>query len=397
MKSNQILTVWTLSLGLLLAVGRLWVMSPAPSAAQAAGNGAPQGQMMMVTLTPSKDNTLYDPDGTLSNGQGPNFFAGRTGGNPPNPPGGRVLRSVMAFDIAGSGIPAGSTINSVSLRLNVSSAQVGSRNVELHRLTADWGEGASNAGIPTPPGGIWANAQTNDATWTHRFFNTTTWTTPGGDFVATASAVTAVNFIGPYTWSTAQMASDVQGWLDNPATNFGWLLKIDNETPLHTAKRFDSRQNGTAANRPALTITYTPPLTPQPNLILSKTVSSAAPNPGEQIIYTIVVLNNGTAPATNAVISDSRPAGLTFGTITLDPPGAGVIGTPPTLVTGLTLMSPSGRITVTVPATVSASVTRGSALVNTAAVTSAEVTNPVTDSATITIAALKVFLPLILK
>ena len=43
-------------------------------------------------------------------------------------------------------------------------------------------------------------------------------------------------------------------WLDEPASNFGWLLR-GNEDASPTAKRFHSRQS---ANPPTLVVTYTP-------------------------------------------------------------------------------------------------------------------------------------------
>ena len=52
--------------------------------------------------------------------------------------------------------------------------------------------------------------------------------------------------------------NDVQGWLDNPSSNFGWLLQ-GNESTSPTTKRFDTKENGTVANRPMLTVNYTPP------------------------------------------------------------------------------------------------------------------------------------------
>ena len=132
-----------------------------------------------IVLGPSKDNTLYESTSAtsqLSNGAGPTFFVGETGGR-----GGDALRrGVIAFDIA-SNIPAGSTINSVTLSLHVvrdSVAATANESVELHRLSADWGEGTSNAGADR--GGVGAPATTNDATWLYRFFNTTTWANPGG-------------------------------------------------------------------------------------------------------------------------------------------------------------------------------------------------------------------------
>jgi serine protease len=51
------------------------------------------------------------------------------------------------------------------------------------------------------------------------------------------------------------MVADVQSWLDNPATNFGWLVLGDESTGT-TAKRFDSRES---TSPPVLTIEYTEP------------------------------------------------------------------------------------------------------------------------------------------
>jgi hypothetical protein len=50
--------------------------------------------------------------------------------------------------------------------------------------------------------------------------------------------------------------ADVQGWVNQPATNFGWLVQ-GNEITLQSVKRFDSREAG-AATRPQLTVVYTP-------------------------------------------------------------------------------------------------------------------------------------------
>lgn len=85
------------------------------------------------------------------------------------------------------------------------------------------------------------------------------WQTAGGDFSGTTSATTQVAGIGYYTWgSTSQMVADVQAWLDNPSMNFGWIF-VGNENQPQTAKRFDSRETTAAANRPLLTVTFTPP------------------------------------------------------------------------------------------------------------------------------------------
>jgi hypothetical protein len=66
-----------------------------------------------------------------------------------------------------------------------------------------------------------------------------------------------VGSFGPVTWtSTPRVVQDVQGWIANPASNFGWAV-IGNETTLATAKEFNSREG--FSGRPALTITYSVP------------------------------------------------------------------------------------------------------------------------------------------
>ena len=199
----------------------------------------------IINITPSKDNTLYEYDpaeGDFSNALGFHFFTGETGM-------GEFRRGVLAFDIAGT-IPAGSTITGVTLAMNMSKTPVSTAyTVELHKLLADWGEGTSDA--PDEEGGG-APATPNDATWRHRFFDTIFWTNQGGDFSATVSASQSVGVIGQYTWTSAQMVADVQSWLDNPGSNFGWLV-LGDESTIATAKRFDTRES---ASPPVLTIQY---------------------------------------------------------------------------------------------------------------------------------------------
>jgi hypothetical protein len=82
------------------------------------------------------------------------------------------------------------------------------------------------------------------------------WDEAGGDLTSDASATAVVGEIGSYTWSsTSAPVADVQSWLDNPDSNFGWLV-LGDETGNRTTKRFDSRENESEENRPVLTIKY---------------------------------------------------------------------------------------------------------------------------------------------
>jgi hypothetical protein len=194
-------------------------------------------------LSPQKDNTLYeDSSGQLSNGQGIYLFDGKTGTN-------LLRRGLIAFDF--TSIPAKATITGATLSMYLSQVNGGPQAVSLSPVLVDWGEGASDAG---DPGGQGATAQPGDATWLHTFYNASFWTTPGGDFSATQSATTLVSTLDTtYTWSGSGLVADVQAWVSNPASNFGWVIR-GNEITGGNAQRFNSREN--SINPPQLTVTY---------------------------------------------------------------------------------------------------------------------------------------------
>jgi len=208
----------------------------------------------MVTLVPARDATLIESTtGNFANGSGPALFAGRIAASSQF-----LRRSVLAFDVAGA-VPRGSTVISVRLAMNVSSTNPGPAEIRLHRVLADWGEGASFA-----TGGGGAPALPGDTTWLHRFYDDTLWTHPGGDFDPSPRAATIVEEAGPCTWGpTPAMAADVQSWLDDPAHAFGWIVLGDESRP-QTVRRFDSREAPDWTLRPALEIEYEPPCVPLP-------------------------------------------------------------------------------------------------------------------------------------
>jgi predicted lipoprotein with Yx(FWY)xxD motif len=201
-----------------------------------------------LTLSPSRDATLYqDPAGAFGSGAGEYLFTGNNNQ-------GLSRRALIGFDLAGS-IPPGATIKSVSLTLNMSRTVGGAGLVELRRVLADWGEGASD---PSANEGGGTFAEPGDVTWIHRNYDTARWQSPGGDFSPEASASATVDGAGTYTWGPApQLAADVQAWLDDPSANFGWLL-LGNESGNQTAKRFDSRESLEDKDRPKLTVEFTP-------------------------------------------------------------------------------------------------------------------------------------------
>ena len=199
-----------------------------------------------VMINPVKDNTLYkSSDGSVSNGMGGHLFSGTNNE-------GNIRRTVIAFDVA-SNIPTGFTISNVSLRLNMTRTAGGPAPISLHKISADWGQGSSDA-EGNEGGG--ADSASGDATWLHRFFDAETWDNAGGDFSPKPSATVEVGDRGPYVWGpTSEMAADVQSWLDNPASDFGWIL-IGDESSNQTTKRFNSAENSITASRPVLVVEF---------------------------------------------------------------------------------------------------------------------------------------------
>lgn len=240
----------------------------------------------VITIGVSRDATIFSNNVNNSNVAGPGVFAGTNSNNSPR-------RSLLEFDIAGS-LPANAIITGVELKLTLGQVAgsggggAGGNPVDrifsFYRLLADWGQnltpilpatatGASATAIGGTGQGFPANP--GDVTWNESFYQQTSWTTPGGDFAATASVTLAVPASAPppgtvFTWpSTPALVADVQQWYDNPNSNYGWLLKNDIETGMQGFFSFYSREwsdraenLGTPASNaeeePMLTITYVP-------------------------------------------------------------------------------------------------------------------------------------------
>lgn len=201
-----------------------------------------------VVLEPVRDGTLYeDANGALANGAGTLFFSGRNNSS-------LARRATFAFDLAS--IPAGSFVTSASLELTSTGGTSGSVVTQsLHRILASWTEGTSVAGGSQGGG---AASTTGDATWIHRSYATTTWTSAGGDYAASATASFGVGVPAAYVVPTSSaLVADVQGWIAQPSSNHGWLLRSP-ETTNGTVKMFASREATTSTQRPRLTITYVP-------------------------------------------------------------------------------------------------------------------------------------------
>eukprot|EP00049_Salpingoeca_infusionum_P024310 m.15602 g.15602 ORF g.15602 m.15602 type:complete len:935 (-) comp6677_c0_seq1:468-3272(-) len=200
----------------------------------------------VIQIQSSRDNTLIEPAGTevLSNALSIGVYVGKIAT-------GTLRRGLYYFDVS-SKIPAGATVHSATLFLWLEKSRTPLPYITtVHKLLADWGEGTSSQA-----GGQGAEATTNDATWVYAKYPTTPWSSPGGDYVSAASSSAATDFALKY-FNFTGLENDVSAWLNDPTSNFGWLLK-GNEDISQSARQYGSREIQ-ADRRPYLEVDFTPP------------------------------------------------------------------------------------------------------------------------------------------
>lgn len=156
-------------------------------------------------------------------------------------------RGLFRFSLVG--IPTNATITGASLHLISTGGSRSAYNHGLHRLLKDWNE--------------------SEATWNLRLLPSTGWVAGGGqeddDYLSTPSAIAPID-IAPTTndFSSPGMVADVQLWVSDPATNFGWMvIAVDGQ--LGSGKQLGSREN--LAAQPFLAVEYTLPSAPGAALI----------------------------------------------------------------------------------------------------------------------------------
>lgn len=212
-----------------------------------------------VTLFPVADATLIELWPSNSFGAGHWIASGTTQNGNSN-------RALLKFDVAAA-IPAGSTITDVGLYVTVTRDPVDGYNPSpssLRRMLRPWGEGANPTPVISPGFGL--PALPGDATWSHASWGTNAWTIPGGlegvDYSAAISTTTEIAEARttPYFFESGGTIADVQFWLDYPESNFGWMLKAEDELSRFTARRFGSRELEDPGESPQLVITYLLPV-----------------------------------------------------------------------------------------------------------------------------------------
>jgi hypothetical protein len=192
-----------------------------------------------TSIIPSADTTLIGIAPTNNNGAQAWVLCGRIQIN-------YVNRGLFKFDL--TWLPTNAVIRSAAVVLEVikvpDEPPVNS-TFGLHRMLRPWGEGDNVAGM-FPGQGSPANA--GEATYLCAFFPTNYWSAPGAaegvDFSSVESSFQYIGGVGTYHFEfTPELVDDVRGWVNDPDSNFGWLLKSNNEETIFTARRFASREN----------------------------------------------------------------------------------------------------------------------------------------------------------
>ncbi len=202
-----------------------------------------------ITIPADADTTIYESVSASNFGARATMQAGASSSANAR------ARALLSFNV-GAAVPPGATILAARLTVTATDAPAvaqSTQSFELRRVARPWSEGVQSAA----GGGA---AAVNDATWSHRLFPNSAWSSPGGvagtDVAAAVSAVLAVGNAGAYrTASGVPLVADVQAWLDRPEDNYGWMLLGQNESTALTARTFASREDPLRA--PALEVEYT--------------------------------------------------------------------------------------------------------------------------------------------
>ncbi len=230
-------------------------------------------------------------------------------------PDGMIVRSHVRFDV--SAIPSGTIINSAVLQVylvNSYDFPNTTRTITTYRISSSWAE------------------------------SSVTWNTRPSFAEAYGSAPVTHGALGWYSFDVTNL---VQGWVNDTLPNYGIMLRGPEVSgPDSSWKGFSTREG---SNSPQLVITKTVPTL---NLVPQKTVDRAQVEAGETLTYTISVLNNGTANAPGARLTDTLPISMSLlgGSLTANSGSAGASGQVITWA-GAIAISQTVRITYSVALT----------------------------------------------
>ncbi len=212
------------------------------------GAAVPAFSQITITLNPTADAGIRSTF-TSNNGSSGEMLAGMVTSAD-------IIRSVLAFDL--SSIPAGATIHSVSLRLVTTTTDTGSTattnlTFNLHQLTQSF----------TSSGVTWYNREGTPSATPTLAAQPNPWSTLGGTF----NSATVLSSISANPTTVAGGTAFIFDTGGNFTSAVGsaigdmiyLIAKLENEGgSSRNLLRFNTVEATTVANRPQLTITYTP-------------------------------------------------------------------------------------------------------------------------------------------
>jgi hypothetical protein len=151
---------------------------------------------------------------------------------------GKSIEGLLRFDL--SSIPAGSTVTSASLSINVTNRTSGA-GYDLYALSRAW----------TPSQATWNSATTGTA-----------WGAGGARSTSDRSA-TSIGTLTPTTTGTTTVTLNAAGlaqlnaWIADPSKNYGFIVDTPSDPD---GLIFDSSKAPTASSRPKLSVNYAPPV-----------------------------------------------------------------------------------------------------------------------------------------
>ncbi len=197
------------------------------------GAGGTCGQSVTLVATADSNINAASPSSNYGTVAEVNIVRGGTASSE---------RALFLFDF--SPIPSGVTIKSAALELTIVNNPGLDKTIAVHRVAQ-----TSNRS--------WVESQ---VTW-QEYETGSSWTAPGGDFVATPTDTELVSGSAVATSVvTFQVLSDAQSFYTTPSTNFGWLIKDSLEPAASTGEHvfFATRENATADYAPKLVLEYCP-------------------------------------------------------------------------------------------------------------------------------------------
>lgn len=202
-----------------------------------------------------QEATLFEGFGDSAAASKDFFIAGLTSSG--------VRRSLLKFDIQGFADDAQVLCAEIRLSLNfaLSSPDAAPTEITLHQVLKDWTSNPASTFDDSLNG---SPAEAGDVTWEYSSYPTIRWNNIGGDFgeepLSTEQKTVDDNGT-EYDWfgNTKRMHALVDQWISDPNSNYGVLIKSDEDPADPIAYNVYNGAGAYASLAPKLIVVYTAP------------------------------------------------------------------------------------------------------------------------------------------